>query len=190
MLFDFALPLGLCKCSNSCVMKSRNGVWRAPTTVWNWVRKIHAFPLISWYCKRSKQKKSQNPTKNKTQPPQHTLPHPLLPPLSPALWHVCKNQRLEGTSRVQLVQPSLQADEELGTLSSPLVTPFFPLLVPWWRWGVPVGHPHQCRVRSCHCCVVHSLRKPSDVGQYCSQFSWGTETNYTSKFSPNVRPIS
>lgn len=53
--------------------------------------------------------------KAKTTPKIPSLPNTHFPISSSSF--LCKNQRLEGTCRVQLVQPSLQAVHELGTLS-------------------------------------------------------------------------
>lgn len=112
MLFDLVLPFGLWKFSNSCVMKHKNGFWSGgePHPCIKLSKKNSCFSSDILVLQRRQTKKAKTPLKIIP-----SLPNTHFPIPSPSC--LCKNQRSEGTCRVQLVQPSLQADWELRTLS-------------------------------------------------------------------------
>lgn len=137
--------------------------------------------------------RKQTKKKPKTPPeiilnlPNTHFPIPCPPP------HLCKTRDWKGLAEFSQPSPPSRLSRSLGPCPPPLVTSFLPLLMSWWQWGVPVGHPHQCNVWNCHCWEVYSLRKPSEKTLWHRAVLFPVfmgSDNYTSKFSPNVRPIS
>lgn len=173
MLFDLVLLFGLCKFSNSFVMKCKNGFWSSgslPPCV-KLSKKNSCFSSDILVLQKKQRKKAKTPPKIIPNLPKIHFPIPFPSHFVTSLQKPEVRRGLQNSAG-----PALPAASSGAWDLFPLLWLHFSFLctcpgdIEGFLWVTPISS-----VWNCHIWVVHSVRKPSDVGQCCSQFSWGTK---------------